>query len=239
MAEQESLTEQTERALRDMVVRGRFQPGDRIVEREVSEQLGVSRVPVREALRRLEHQGFVTTAPHRGAVVRTMSLTDVEDLFDLRIGLDRMAAEAAAHRHASGEVHEGLAHATARAEEATAAGGEATITANAHFHDQLLAASGNPLLVHVAAPVQARTRWLFAMTADRDPELQCREHRQLYDAIRSGNADLAGWYAAAHVEAGRAASLAQLREQGRVTAEPATADNTPGPRTEPTDEEPA
>jgi DNA-binding GntR family transcriptional regulator len=205
----DSLSQQTERAVRERIIAGVYKPGDRLVERDLSEALGVSRVPVREALRQLEHQGFVET--RRGAVVRSMSLRDIDELFDLRIALDRMAAEQAGRLHADGESHEGLATAMAIAEAATETrDAEGILRANAAFHDELFAASGNALLRQVAGPVQARTRWLFAITADRDPVEQCREHRQIFDAIRTGNASLAGWLAAAHVETGRAPSLATL-----------------------------
>lgn len=202
------LTQATEAAIREGIIAGRYAPGARLRERELSEELGVSRLPVREALRNLRHDGFVTTSAHRGATVRTMSAEGVAELFDLRIRLEPFAAEEAARQHAQGRVHEGLAAAALATAEATERGSlERILLANADFHAQVVEAARHELLAELMAPVLSRCRWLFAMTTFRDPRGEFQAHNGVYHAIRDGDARLAGMAMAAHIEAGRRPSL--------------------------------
>jgi Transcriptional regulators len=203
-----SLTEKAESAIREGIILGRYAPGDRLRERGLSEEFGVSRVPVREALRNLEFQGFVTILPRRGAVVREMSAQDVDELFDLRCALEPLAAGAAARQYAAGVPHPGLDGAMVAADAATASrDAEAILVANADFHTQLIQAARHRMLADTMPAILARTRWLFAQTADRSASVQGHEHHQLYEAIRAGEARLAEAYMLAHVEAGRSPSL--------------------------------
>jgi len=209
-----SLTEQAEVAVRDGIISGRYEPGFRLRERELSVDLGVSRVPVREALRNLEFQGFVTIQPRRGAVVREMSAQDVEELFDLRTALEPLAAGTAARRYREGQPHDGFDRAMERALDATAsADPQAILLANSEFHTELVRATRHQMITDSMAPVLARTRWLFAQTADRSAEIQCHEHQQIYDSIRSGQERVAAAYMLAHVESGRQPSLDVIADQ--------------------------
>lgn len=207
-AEPASLTEVAETAIREGIIVGTYAPGNRLRERELSEDIGVSRVPVREALRNLEFQGFVTILPRRGAIVREMSAQDVDELFDLRCALEPLAAGAAARHYAAGIPHAGLDQAMERADAATASkDAQAILVANAEFHTELIRAARHRMLSDTMPAILARTRWLFAQTADRSADVQSHEHHQLYEAIRSGEARLAEAYMLAHVEAGRRPSL--------------------------------
>lgn len=198
------LAQATEAAIREGIIEGRYPPGARLRERELSDELGVSRLPVREALRNLRHDGFITTTAHRGATVRTMSAAAVNELFDLRVRLEPFAAEEAARQHAAGHRHEGLEHAITAAARATEQGSlEQILLTTAHFHAQILDAADHELLSETMAPILARTRWLFAMTTFRDPHPELQAHYEIYHAIRDGDAVLAGMCTAAHIEAGR------------------------------------
>ena len=86
--------------LRDAIRDGTFGPGDRLREVEVAERLKLSRTPIREALRRLESDGIVEHKPRIGAIIRTLSRTEVVELYEMRLVLERTAAEMAA-KHAS------------------------------------------------------------------------------------------------------------------------------------------
>lgn len=203
-----SLVAVAEAAIREGIIVGTYPPGNRLRERDLSDELGVSRVPVREALRNLEFQGFVTILPRRGAIVREMSAQDVDELFDLRCALEPLAAGAAARHYAAGTQHEGLDQAMERADAATASmDAEAILVANAEFHTELIHAARHRMLADTMPPILARTRWLFAQTANRSADVQSHEHHQLYEAIRSGEVRLAEAYMLAHVEAGRRPSL--------------------------------
>lgn len=84
--------------IRAAIVEGRYPPGVRLVEQRIAEEFELSRTPVREALRTLEAEGLVRIEPHRGATVRTLNVSDVVDLYDLRARLEGYAAELAAQR---------------------------------------------------------------------------------------------------------------------------------------------
>ena len=84
----QTLTGQTLEALRDRILRGRFPEGEPLRQDAIAEELGVSRIPVREALRQLEAEGLVTFTPHRGAVVSTLSLAAITELFEMRAEIE-------------------------------------------------------------------------------------------------------------------------------------------------------
>lgn len=205
------MVEIAEKAIREGIIDGTHAPGNRLRERELSEEIGVSRVPIREALRNLEFQGFVAILPRRGAIVREMSVQDVDELFDLRCALEPLAAGAAARHYAAGSPHEGLDQAIKHADMATASkDAQAILVANAEFHTELIHAARHRMLADTMPAILARTRWLFAQTADRSADIQCHEHHQLYDAISSGEVRLAEASMLAHVEAGRRPSLQSI-----------------------------
>ncbi len=197
--------------IREGVIAGDYRPGSRLRERDLSETLRMSRIPIREALRQLEVEGFVVTYPNRGAVVSQLTLKDVAELFDLRLSLEVLAARQAAVAVAEGRADDRLREVMAEALLATEAEDAVGIQrANTAFHAEVIAMSGNRLLAATMAPMLGRIRWLFALTADRDPRVEYAEHVTLCDAIYSGNPDLAGALALAHIEHGRAPSLAGL-----------------------------
>ena len=198
-------------AIREGIVHGAYPPGSRLRERDLSQELRMSRIPIREALRQLEVEGFVATSPNRGAVVSQLTLKDVSELFDLRLSLEVLAARQAAQAVADGRADDTLRRVVAEAHRATvAADTDAIRQSNTQFHAQTIAMTGNALLIATMAPLLGRIRWLFALTADRDPHVEYAEHVTLCDAIYSGNPDLAGALAFAHIEHGRAPSLGGL-----------------------------
>ncbi len=86
------LRQQVEDAVRQAIVDGQLQPGQRLPERELTERMGVSRTLVREALRQLESEGLITVIPNRGAIVRELTPVEVQDLYDIRAVLEGLAA---------------------------------------------------------------------------------------------------------------------------------------------------
>jgi DNA-binding GntR family transcriptional regulator len=162
-------------------------------------------MPVREAIHRLEQDGFVVTAPRRGAVVRELTLRDVDELFDLRVLLESFAAARAAERVAQGDADaSGLQETLARSGEAFEAGdGQRASNLNASFHDQIIALTGNALLERSIRPLRGLNRWVFGLSVNRPLEVSAREHEALAQAIVAGQPHLAESLSAAHVEAGR------------------------------------
>ncbi|MDT8861003.1 GntR family transcriptional regulator [Alkalihalobacillus sp. MEB130] len=79
--------------LRKAILKGDFKPGSRLVQSDLADSLGVSRMPVREALRKLEIEGLVTLEPHRGAIVNSIQIDDILEIYELRSQLEKMAVE--------------------------------------------------------------------------------------------------------------------------------------------------
>ncbi|MEV0588271.1 GntR family transcriptional regulator [Nonomuraea sp. NPDC050310] len=193
--------------LKEHIVEGVLQPGERLVERDLATEHGVSRIPVREALRRLEAERLVVVVPRKGVLVSPFTPADVADFFDVRESLEVLAARLAAGR-ADQEALARLRAALAEADAATARGEAGAIArANAGFHSAVVAASGNALLVELMGPLEARLRWLFRLTFERDQARQCAEHHELFDAIAAGAAERAAAVALRHVVSGRTPSL--------------------------------
>jgi DNA-binding GntR family transcriptional regulator len=187
--------------IRARIAEGVWGPGVRLVERDLAEEFAVSRVPVREALRALESEGFVELLPRRGAVVRDLTRAVVADLFDIRQVLEALAARLVAER-----IDEtGLARLAAVVEQgrrAVEAGDHFWAgTANTAFHETLLDLSGNASLRAVLEPVTGRLRWLFRQTTEYQ-RVQA-EHEQLYAALAVRDPELAAAVALAHVRASR------------------------------------
>ncbi|MET7651143.1 MULTISPECIES: GntR family transcriptional regulator [unclassified Streptomyces] len=195
-------------ALRQEIIAGRLRPGDRLVERELAERFGVSRVPVREAIRALVAEGFVLFETPRRTVVRPLSPTDVKELFELREALEVYAAGLAAARATPEDLAE-LRELLASAASATDAGDAEAITdINTRFHDRLLAMAGNTLLISVMEPVAGRLQWLTRRNEEW-PQL-LTEHQELYDAIASGDPTRARTHALNHVQANHRSTVRHL-----------------------------
>ncbi|MCG7210985.1 MULTISPECIES: GntR family transcriptional regulator [Streptomyces] len=194
--------------LRQDIIEGRLAPGDRLVERELAERFGVSRVPVREAIRALVAEGFVLFESARRTVVRRLTPTDVKELFELREALEVYAAGLAAAR-ATPEALAELRELLDQAASATRSDDAETITdVNTRFHDRILALAGNSLLIAVMEPVDGRLRWLTRRNEEW-PQL-LTEHRELYEAIASGDPDRARALALDHVRANYRSTVRHL-----------------------------
>jgi DNA-binding GntR family transcriptional regulator len=197
--------------LRQEIIAGGLRPGDRLVERELAERFGVSRVPVREAIRALVAEGFVHFETPRRTVVRRLTPNDVKELFELREALEVYAAGLAAARateQALAELRDLLDQAAA----ATRAGDAEAITdINTRFHARVLAIAGNSLLISVMEPVDGRLRWLTRQNTEW-PQL-LTEHRELYEAIASGDPDRARTHALTHVQTNYRSTVRHLFEE--------------------------
>ncbi|MFB7516241.1 GntR family transcriptional regulator [Streptomyces sp. NPDC056144] len=210
-----SLRERVYAELRERIIEAEYPPGTRLVEREIAEELRVSRVPVREAVQRLESEGFLSVRPRHGSVVTEFGPEEAEDLFDVRENLEGLAARLAA-RHAGPEALRALEELLARARRAVEAGRlREAVSLNADFHRSVVELSGNPLLVELMTPLDARLRRLFRLTsAESDGEPMCGAHERLFEAVRDGDEAAAESLARAHVAATRASALRLLAERG-------------------------
>ncbi|MFI6638757.1 GntR family transcriptional regulator [Streptomyces sp. NPDC050504] len=208
------LSERARDAVRERIATGRYPQGSRLIEREVAEELAMSRVPVREALRALAADGLLEMLPHSGARVRRLARADVEHLYEVWEPLAVQASRLAADRVAAcaPDEPEGLSRlraALARADEAAARGdAEAEASANSEFHDEVVALGGNPLLARTMDQLNWQLRLLFGLNAE--PAQMREQHRRMYADVAAGDADTAGAATLIHVRDSRAAALRSL-----------------------------
>jgi DNA-binding GntR family transcriptional regulator len=186
-----SLREVVAEQLRTMILNGELAPGERLFEDKLAELLGVSRNPVREAIRSLEATGLVEVVPRRGAYVCRPDLEDLRQQLEIRGVLEGHAAAVAA---TSGDT-DLVARLTACLEEgsASANAGNNLRSAELHtqFHKAIEDATGNPFLAQVIEPIRQRTELVFSLLLDDRRESGWEEHFAIRDAIASGDADAA------------------------------------------------
>lgn len=198
--------------LLDAIRRGELAPGARLRETELSLRLGISRTPVREALRRLEAEGLVTHAPRLGAVVRSLQYQEIMELYEMRAVLEGTAARMAA-RHASDiETAELDALNSAMA---TADDPAEVARANARFHAGILHAAKNRFLIRAMEALE-KTLLILGPSTLADAErarAAAEEHRKILVAIRQNDGAKAEARMRAHIEAGQRARLILLRER--------------------------
>ena len=135
--------------IREAIINGVFAPGERLMEIQMADEMGVSRTPVREAIRKLEMEGFVVMIPRRGTYVSNMSIKDINDVYEIRISLDTLAAGLAAERISDEELEE-LQRLLVQVGNAIEENDMAKVVeADIEFHDVLYRASRNERLRNI------------------------------------------------------------------------------------------
>ncbi|MFD8269439.1 GntR family transcriptional regulator [Streptomyces althioticus] len=170
-------------ALLELITTRALQPGQHLVESELAGHLGVSRQPVREALQRLNTEGWVDLRPGQGAFVHEPTEEEADQLLTVRTLLEAEAARLAASNADSKGVRaledilaEGLA--AVEADDVDAA-----VALNARFHAKVMELAGNAVLAELAAQVDRRVRWYYTPVARQRGEQSWIEHRELIAAI--------------------------------------------------------
>jgi DNA-binding GntR family transcriptional regulator len=188
--------------LRARIADGRVAPGQRLYEKAIAEELGVSRIPVREAIRMLESERMVSVLPRRGGVlVRQLDREDIEDLFDVREALEVLAARRAAERSDDTGL-DTLGRLLDTARRAHAAGeADAVDAANTAFHEQIYRLGRNKLVPEMLGPLTGRLRWLFRQNVEHERVLD--DHERLHRALVDHDPDLAAAVALEHIRASR------------------------------------
>ncbi len=203
-----TLTDQIFANLRAGILAGRYQPGERLVEEKLSASFGVSRVPVREAIKRLAAEGLASPAEDgRGIMVARLSPEAVEELVEARAVLEGLNARFAA-RHRDPASLAQLRAALERGNAATASASPAELAAlNAEFHDLLYRAGATRLLPELIRPLRERSNLVFRLNSTERAADDWREHALILAAIVDGDEELAALMAARHV---RRAAKARL-----------------------------
>jgi DNA-binding GntR family transcriptional regulator len=205
------LREQVLEVLRQAILDFRLKPGQRLIERELIEQIGVSRTTIREVLRELAAEGLVTTIPQKGAIVVVPTAEEAAELYEVRGALEALAARRFV-AHASAAQVAALRAAFAEYEQLALAGGDirAMLRAKDRFYGVLLEGSGNRSIQSILGGLQARVRVLRAgsLSAPGRPARAVEEIRTIVEAIEAGDAEGAAQAAATHVEQAAAVGLA-------------------------------
>jgi DNA-binding GntR family transcriptional regulator len=199
------LREAVHSALIELIINGTLQPGQHLVELELAQYLGVSRQPVREALQRLQTEGWVDLRPAQGAFVHTPTEEEADQLLSVRSVLETHSARLAAGRATEEEVQrlwelqqDGVA--AMRVDDA-----EAMVASNAALHAYITQLSGNSVLAEHIALVDRRVRWYYRPIARPRGRDAWNEHHELIKAIAAHDADLASMIMNRHTERTRQA----------------------------------
>lgn len=207
------------RKLRRAILTGRFRPGQRLRERELVERMGVSRTPIREALRKLELEGLVTTVPYKGPVVTRPTLTDARELYEARAALEGQAVALFTRRGdpvAIGRLRNWIERGQRAVARRQSAG---VLAANNAFHDTLAGGCGNALLQAMISNLRDRIV-LLRVKSLRYPGRQARsiaEHRAIVRLIEHGRADAARRLTEQHVMHAWRAARARLAGEELLT----------------------
>jgi DNA-binding GntR family transcriptional regulator len=198
-----SLAETAANALRESIAQGAFAPGQHLREAELAEALQVSRGPIREALVQLEREGLVVLRRHRGAEVAQLSLTDIEEVYTLRLALERLATSRAASRiqpEQLAAMDEILAKFGRLREDYSPR--EAAVL-DLEFHDIVYAAAEHRRLQRSWEQIRGQVyTFLFSRNTVRHDfsELAFREHTEIRELLASGRGDEAVAAIEAHLE---------------------------------------
>ena len=193
-------------ALIDLIVGGELPPGQHMVETDLARQLGVSRQPIREALHRMEAEGWVDLRPSQGAFVHVPTDSEVDELLDVRALLEAETGRLAAARPASSAQLARLRE-ICRDGEAAADADDfgAAVAANNAFHAEIAAVGGNAVLAELADIVGRRVQWYYRMVAPERGHGSWTEHAEMIEAIEAGDAERAQILARKHTERTRLA----------------------------------
>lgn len=189
--------------IRRMILGGELSPGERLIEGQLAARLGVSRNPIREAMRVLGSEGFLEVTARRGAFVASMSGPEAEDLFDVRLALEPLSARLASQRiQPSGLAR--LVEIQDRALTAKTIGDlDALADLNTEFHTCVFQLSDNTYLAGIGSPMVKRSQWVFRHGASGRAPQSWAEHQVLITAIASGDGELSEVEARRHVLAAR------------------------------------
>ncbi len=189
-------------ALREAILSGHFKPGDRLMEVQVADELGVSRTPVREAIRFLEQEGYVIMVPRKGAYVAGVTLKDIADVFEIRASLESLACSLAAERITEEELDELERQLFIMTESTREKNSLKWVETDTALHATIYKASRNERLMQILNHLQEPIQRLRTASLSSPGRLQVAvaEHKRLVEAIYDRDSDLAAALAKEHIE---------------------------------------
>ena len=199
--------------IKEAIIKGHFKPGEKLVEQTLAQEMGVSRTPVREAIRRLEAEGFVVSIPRKGVVVSRADKEEIVQLYSIRAELEGLAARWAIENADEDDMRK-LDEAISRMEETAASGDlDGVVQSNALFHDAIAQASKSRILCTLLKPLQDNIqRFRFqSLHLPGRPEAALAEHKEIVAAIKEKKAEEADRLLKEHLQNACAAALAHMK----------------------------
>ncbi|MFA5384108.1 MAG: GntR family transcriptional regulator [Eubacteriales bacterium] len=198
--------------LREAIIKGLLKPGERLMEIQIAEELGVSRTPVREAIRKLELEGFLVMVARKGAYVADISVKDITDIFEVRAALEGLAAGLAAERITEEELEQ-LERALVQISEATTSDLNSVVQSDTSFHELIYRASRNQRLQQIVIHLQEQIQRFRTVSLSQPGRTRffIEEHRKIVEAISERNSELASLLAREHIESAEQSLLGALQ----------------------------
>ena len=225
LAIQPNLTEQVHEAIVADIAGGKLRPGERVIQEQIAEALGVSRQPVQQALLLLRKQGVLRDAPGRGLIVAPLDLAYVRNMYDIRAVMEGLAFRTAAERNAERARKEGQALIQNGRKAVRSGDVAAMIAADLRFHDFIYELSGNPLIKPMMEAQWTSTQRVMGevLMRDEQPRDIWDQHEQLLAAVTAGDGDKADRLARQHILNAAAFMISRLAEEPQAKAGAATA----------------
>lgn len=210
-----SLSRMVSEEIKEAIMKGVLKPGDKLVETSLTESLGVSRTPLREAFRELAAEGYITVVPHKGAYVSSLSENDVLDLYAISSVLEGLATRLAAQNIETENDRKKLQSLYDELKEQNDKGNvDAYWAANRNFHQFIAEASGNPRLLGLIENMRRqilKTR-VISMRYPERLENSMAEHKEILDAILASEGKKAETLVIGHLEKQRKFVLDLIRD---------------------------
>lgn len=187
--------------MREAIINGDFKPGQRLMEVQLADQMGVSRTPVREAIRKLELEGLVVMVPRKGAYVAGLSSEDVKEVLEIRAVLEGLAASLAAKQATKSEVEDLKGIVEQFKQAAKDQDVVKLIQFDSDFHDVMYRASKNKKLIQLLSSLREQVqRFRVAyFTKIKNTEILIAEHNELLQAVEAGDTIKARKVAETHI----------------------------------------
>lgn len=203
-------------AIREAIINGSLKPRERLMEIQLAEELGVSRTPIREALRKLELEGFIVMLPRKGAYVADVSFKDIADVFEIRAALESLAAGLAAERITDEEMEEMERHLVEKADAIARHDMTQLVEVDTKFHELVYRASRNDrlsmIINNLREQIQRYRSTSLAYPGRMKQSLE--EHRAIVEAIQSRDSQLARQLALEHIENAESSMIEAIKKDG-------------------------
>lgn len=203
--------------LRDAIINQVLKPGERLMEIQLADEMGVSRTPVREAIRKLELEGLVVMVPRKGAYVAGVSMKDIHEVFELRSALEGLAVTLAAERITDAELEE-LERQVVKESEEREADINTIVYIDTTIHDMIYQAARNQRLVQFISILQEQLQRFRAASLSKPgrSKTALEEHKKIVEALAERNGKLAAKLAREHIENAENAMIYVMEGSGEL-----------------------